>query len=222
MSSYHLENESSLPRPPADRLLTLLKTRGAQTASDLGKALGTTGENARQQLAKLAADALVEAETVSRGVGRPTQFWRLTDKGQARFPDSHAELTISLLRSVRELLGADALDRLIGARENEMRTAYQAAMVDAEGLETRIAALTEIRSREGYMAEWQRTEDGWLLIENHCPICAAASICQGFCRAELAIFRDALGPDCSIEREEHMLHGARRCAYRIRQERPST
>ena len=123
---------------------------------------------------------------------------------------------------MRELLGADALDRLIGARENEMRTAYQAAMVDAEGLETRIAALTEIRSREGYMAEWQRTEDGWLLIENHCPICAAASICQGFCRAELAIFRDALGPDCSIEREEHMLHGARRCAYRIRQEQPST
>ena len=55
---------------------------------------------------------------------------------------------------------------------------------------------------------------GFLLVENHCPVCAAARACQGLCRSELQIFRDAL-PGCSVERVDHILAGARRCAYRI-------
>lgn len=217
MSIIDLENDTPPKRPVGDRILLLLKTRGPQTAADLGTALGSTGENARQQLVKLAADGLVETESVVRGVGRPAQFWRLTDRGNARFPDAHAELTVNLLKSVRDVLGADALDRLIAAREDDMRAAYRTELDGRTGLEARLAGLAEIRSREGYMAEWRRAEDGegWLLIENHCPICAAATACQGFCRSELAIFRAMLGPDCEIERTEHIVHGARRCAYRI-------
>ena len=48
------------------------------------------------------------------------------------------------------------------------------------------------------------------------PICAAASSCQGFCRAELQMFRTLLGEKAEVERVEHLLSGARRCAYRIR------
>lgn len=217
MSTIDLENTTSSKRPVADRILLHLKTRGPQTAADLGAALGSTGENARQQLVKLATDGLVETESVVRGVGRPAQFWRLTDRGHARFPDTHAELTVSLVKSVRDVLGADALDRLIAAREGDMRAAYQAELDGRTGIEARLAGLADIRSREGYMAEWRKAEDGegWLLIENHCPICAAATACQGFCRAELAIFRAMLGPGCQVERTEHIVHGARRCAYRI-------
>ncbi|CAH1665280.1 Transcriptional regulator [Hyphomicrobiales bacterium] len=205
-------------RPGPDRFLVLLKTRGPLTAAELGRALGTTGENARQQLCKLAADGLVETEAVVRGVGRPAQYWRLTTHGHTRFPDAHAEFTAGLLKNIRDLLGTDALDRLVNAREDEMRQAYRSELRPFKGLEARMAALAEIRSREGYMAEYRKADDGdgWLLIENHCPICAAASACQGFCRAELAIFREMLGPDCSVERMEHIVLGARRCAYRIR------
>lgn len=220
MSSLGLENRAG-PRPAAERLLTLLKSRGPQTAAELGQALGTTGENARQQLVRLAQDGLAEAAPVARGVGRPVQLWRLTEAAQARFPDTHAELTVSLLRHMRGVLGAAALDRVIEAREGETRASYRRALADATDIEARVAGLAALRSAEGYMAEWQRLpEGGWLLIENHCPICAAAAACQGFCRAELAIFRDVLGTGCSVEREEHILHGARRCAYRIRPEAP--
>ena len=38
---------------------------------------------------------------------------------------------------------------------------------------------------------------------------------QRFCRAELDVFREALGPGAEIERTEHILAGARRCAYRV-------
>jgi predicted ArsR family transcriptional regulator len=42
------------------------------------------------------------------------------------------------------------------------------------------------------MAEVKTQADGsCLLIENHCPICAAAEACQGFCRSELEVFQAA-------------------------------
>lgn len=68
------------------------------------------------------------------------------------------------------------------------------------------------------MADWQEGEDGSiLLVENHCPICAAATNCQGFCRAELQVFRAVLGPSVAVERSEHIVSGGRRCTYVIRE-----
>lgn len=214
MSRENLENKLPAMRV-AERLLMLLKTRGAQSAATLGSALGTTGEAARQQLVKLAADGLVEAESQSRGVGRPIQLWRLTATGNARFPDTHAELTVQLLRSIRSELGEAALDRLIAVREMEARANYETEFLGLTTLEEKVARLAAIRTREGYMAEWKLEDEGYLLIENHCPICAAATTCIGFCRAELDLFRTVLGPEVTVERTEHIPQGARRCAYRI-------
>jgi predicted ArsR family transcriptional regulator len=202
-------------RPPAERLLVLLKTRGPRTAADLGAVLGVTGEAARQQLVKLAGDGLVEASSEPGGVGRPAQVWRLTDKGHARFPDGHAELTAHLLRAIRAELGEEALDRLVAARAAESLANYTAALEGAADLGERVARLAEARTREGYMAESWAEGDGYLLVENHCPICVAATECQGFCRAERDVFQKALGKDVSVERTEHIVGGDRRCAYRV-------
>jgi predicted ArsR family transcriptional regulator len=216
MSSADLENLTCAPHRPGDRFLALLKMRGPQTSAGLGAALGITDEAARQQLIKLAAEGFVEATSAAGGVGRPSQIWRLTAAANSRFPDAHAELTAQLLRTIRAELGEEALDRLIGAREQETRRNYAAEMTDATDLRERVARLTAIRAREGYMAEWKEEGDGYLLIENHCPICAAVAVCQGFCRSELAVFQEALGSGASVERLEHIPAGARRCAYRIR------
>ncbi|MBC2884463.1 transcriptional regulator [Ochrobactrum sp. CM-21-5] len=192
-----------------------LKMRGAQTAAVIGEHLGTTGEAVRQQLVRLAEEGLVASHSVSLGVGRPSQFWDLTEAGNKRFPDTHADLTVQLLHSVRAILGEDALDTLIAHREAETRRQYQARL-KGMSLGDRVRELAAIRTAEGYMAAAEQQEDGsWLLIENHCPICAAADACQGFCRAELQVFQAVLGPDVSVERTEHILAGARRCAYVI-------
>ena len=216
MAAKQRGKQTSVPsRPSGERLLLLLKTRGPQTAADLATVLQVSAEGARQQLVKLAAQGLLEASSQPRGVGRPVQLWTLTAAGHARFPDTHAELTVQLLRGVRSQLGEKALDRLIAARSAESKEAYAAALKDAEDLGERVARLARIRTREGYMAESRSEGGGYLLIENHCPICAAATECQGFCRAERDIFQHALGRDVSVERTEHIVAGDRRCAYRI-------
>src|SRR3954453_511936 len=120
MSSERLENTL---RPAADRFLVLLKSRGPQTAAELGRAMGVTGEAARQQLVRLAADGLVLATAEAPGVGGPTQVWSLPDAGNARFPAAHAELTAGLIRTIRTQLGEAVLDRLIDARAAESKAA---------------------------------------------------------------------------------------------------
>ncbi|MCP9267580.1 transcriptional regulator [Xenorhabdus sp. XENO-1] len=214
MSSIDLENNIITAQTVSERLLMLLKTRGAMQASDAGKILGTSGEAARQQFVKLAKEGLVEAESETRGVGRPTQLWHLTDKGHARFPNTHAELTVQLLTIIRSQLGETAMDLIINTREQKTSANYKIAMENAEGLQEKIERLVAIRNQEGYMAQYSVQEDGAILfIENHCPICAAATVCQGFCRAELKLFQEIL--QAEVERTEYILNGARRCAYRI-------
>jgi len=77
-------------------------------------------------------------------------------------------------------------------------------------------ALAAIRTDEGYMASAKPQGDGSvLLLENHCPICAAAVACTGLCAKELEVFQTVLGKDVAVERTEHIVAGARRCAYRV-------
>lgn len=199
----------------AERVLLLLKMRGPKTAAELGVILEMTDEAARQHLVRLGAEGLVESTSEARGVGRPRQVWRLTEAGHNRFPDAHADLTVQLISTIRSVLGEEALERLIAAREAQALASYREGMAGAADLEERLERLRMMRDREGYMCELERDAEGYLLIENHCPICAAASACQGFCQAELRTFRRVLGREAEIRREEHLISGSRRCAYRI-------
>ncbi len=216
ISSIDLENEHAC-RTQGDRLLLQLKTNGPQTASDLALTLRITGEAVRQQLQKLAADGLIKFQSEKKGVGRPRQRWKLTKLGEGRFSDAHSLITVQLIQGIRESLGEGALNTILRFREEEMEVAYGAALTDAATLSARVQRLAEIRSHEGYMTEWHEEADGtFLFIENHCPICAAATTCQGFCRSELSLFQRCLGGDnVRIERTEHILSGSRRCAYKI-------
>lgn len=200
----------------ADRILFLLKTRGPKTAQQLADMVELTSMGARRHLEAAQEKGLVTFDDVAEKVGRPSRRWLLTEAGHARFPDRHADLTVALIDQVNALFGPDAMEKLIASREAASEAFYRDTIGAAAGLPERVAGLAEARDLEGYMAEVETQPDGsLLLVENHCPICAAARACQGFCRAELDVFQRVLGPGCSVQRTEHQLAGARRCAYRI-------
>lgn len=185
------------------------------TAAVLAKELGISGEGARLQLSQLVQQKMVRSYSEVKGVGRPKQIFSLTSEGHAHFPDTHSQLTLQLIKKIRDTLGETSLEKVIEAREKEIRTRYQEELAEAKTLEEKVQQLASIRSREGYLAEVKKEEDALVLIENHCPICEAATFCQGFCRTELNTFRQLLGQEVSVERTEHIVKGARRCAYRI-------
>jgi predicted ArsR family transcriptional regulator len=198
------------------RLLYALKSRGPLGTRDLARALGITEVGVRQHLTKLHSEGLVAFDDQAGEVGRPKRMWRLTPKGHARFPDTHGDLTVSLIESIRSIFGAAGLDRLIQARQEAMVANYRQALEPYPDLGDRVDVLARLRTVEGYMAKFEMQRDGsCLLIENHCPICAAAKACQGFCRSELELFQAAFGAGVSVTRQEHLLSEGRRCVYRI-------
>lgn len=210
-----MDFDNSTAASASERMLFNIKTRGPVSTAQLAQALDMTPEAARQQVHKLMAGGLIAGQQeVALGVGRPRQNWVLTEAGHRRFPDAHAQLSVQLIGSIRQLFGEDGLDRLIAQREADARTLYQQACT-GKTLGKRLEQLAAVRSSEGYMARVERIEADWLLLEDHCPICAAARSCQGFCRSELQLFQEIAGPGATVTREQHLLAGAARCVYRI-------
>lgn len=203
--------------PENERAIWILKNEGEKTLKDLAQTLGVTTEGARFQLLKLSNEGYVKSESRVQGRGRPQQFWSLTEKGHGKFPDSHSELTLRLINTIKENLGEDTLSQLISSTGEHNLRNYRKSIVETDPLETKIKKLAELREKEGYMAHYEQNQEGdYLLIENHCPICAAATLCQGFCATELHTFQSVLGPNTKVERIDHILAGSRRCAYLIR------
>jgi predicted ArsR family transcriptional regulator len=204
----------ALPSKAREKILFLLKTKGPQTAADIARRLGVTAMAVRQHLYQLAEDGDVRFDDERRKVGRPARVWSLTTETASHFPDSHGELAVGILRAVQHAFGDEGVARLIEQRTRDQAQTYAARLAGKRSLQGKVAELARIREEEGYMAEWSREADGTLLlIENHCPICAAAETCQDLCRGELEVFRKVLNTE--VEREEHILSGSRRCVYRI-------
>ena len=191
----------------------LLKTRGNMSTKALAETLGISVPAVRQHLK--AQDEFVEMDQQRQGVGRPAQIWRLAPAAQSRFPDTHAELTVRLIESIEHSLGVAALEAVIADRFTATLHNYQGKLAGLTTLAGKLKRLAQIRSDEGYMAELVRDGGRWLLLENHCPICAAATRCQGFCRNELLLFQNLLGDSVEVERIEYLLDGGERCVYAI-------
>ena len=197
-------------------IINLLKQSGAMDSQELSERLGVSAMAVRQHLYALQDEQLVTYQEESRAMGRPAKLWQLTPAANRLFPDGYAELTLSLIDSVREAFGEAGLDRLLDVKTGHQIAAYQALLSTQEELRQRLEALASLRTNEGYMAEIQALDDGsFLLIENHCPICAAATACTGLCARELDVFGRVLGQGVTVERTEHIVAGARRCVYRV-------
>lgn len=201
-------------------VLGRIKRDGPVSADALSDALGITSVAVRQHLAALEAEGLIEPVAAGKkGRGRPLTLWQAGEPAAVHFPDSHSALAVDLLGQMKKAFGEEGLDRLLTLRTRDQEIAYRAETDRARTLKGRLEALKAIREREGYMPELTRDPGSgdWLFLENHCPICSAARLCQGLCREELALFSRVLGKDVTVERISHILAGAGRCAYRVRQ-----
>lgn len=207
------------PKSPSGRaaVLDLIKREGPIATEDLAARLGVTAMAIRQHLAGLESEGLATYETRAGARGRPAKLWQATAAANGRFADSHSALAADLVVQMKKAFGEEGLDKILKLRTAEQEKTYGARVAEKHSLKARLDALARIRSQEGYMADVKRDPEtgDWLFVENHCPICAAARLCTGLCREELALFNRVLGSDVRVERVSHILAGANRCAYRV-------
>src|ERR1044072_6030826 len=156
----------------------LLKTEGPIDSAQLAERLGLTAMAVRQHLYVLQREGLVTAEERPVPIGRPAKFWRLTPDADRLFAGAYAELSVALIDSVKDAFGDEGLERVLTSRCARQRMDYTKRIPSKASLERKLLELAKVRTEEGYMAEIRKGEDGsFLLVENHCPICAAANAC---------------------------------------------
>lgn len=198
-----------------NKIIELLKTQGPLTAKVLAQELKVTTMGVRQHMLALEESGEVVFKDEKAPRGRPTRYWSLTQKTNSHFADRHDELTVQLIDSVIAVFGDDGLDKLITNREESSMRSYRLALADRYGVQEKLQTLAVLRSDEGYMATVEQEDSFYWLLENHCPICSAATKCLSFCRSELHLFQSLLSDVAVVSREEHIVAGARRCAYKV-------
>ena len=199
----------------SNKIIQLLKQHGELTAKELANELNLTTMGVRQHMLALEDDGNIAFEDKKAARGRPTRYWSLTTKSNEHFSDQHEELAVQLIESVQTIFGDAGMEKLISDREQKSLLQYSAILNRQITLLEKVQALAKIRCDEGYMATVEEDEGFYWLLENHCPICAAATKCLNFCRSELNLFQQLFSDFAVVSREEHIISGARRCAYKI-------
>lgn len=204
------------PNKTRRSIVKLLKSEGPMDAAEMSEKLGLTAMAVRQHLYELQREKLVSAQERPAAIGRPTKYWQLTREADRLFPDAYAELSVALIDALEDAFGNAGLQQVLKSRSARQKAEYSKRIPPSLLLREKVHRLAQIRTEDGYMADVKPEKGGgFLLVENHCPICAAATACKGFCTTELDLFRAVLGRSVVVERREHIVSGDRRCAYLI-------
>jgi predicted ArsR family transcriptional regulator len=209
----------SISTEPALRraILVHLRRSGAAAPDAIASAIGASRSGVAQQLRALEGAGLVSRTAVRHGVGRPRHLYDVTPDAQGMFPSNYEGLASGLIAAILELGGDPLLDDVMAARGRQaglaLRDALTSALPDDAPLVERVRELARLQDRLGYLAE-ARLEDGAIrLVQHNCAVHDIATANDAACRAELAMFRDLLGP--GVERECHIMGGDRCCTYRV-------
>ena len=199
-------------------VLYALRRRGQATADDIARQLDMTVSGARQHLTALVEDGFAEATELPRPQGqrgRAQLAYTVTDRADALFPKAYGELTNELLGYVSES-DSGLVDTLFARRRDERVRNANERLARKRGLKAKVAELTRILDDDGYLATCEDVAPGvFRIVEHNCAIWAVAERYGQACTSELEFIRTVLdGAD--VERVQHMVAGARRCAYEVR------
>jgi DeoR family suf operon transcriptional repressor len=194
-------------------VLIALKRANRLTAKDLATQLGVSLNAVRHHLRELEAEALVEYERQHQGVGAPAFAYRLSAAGEALFPRRYEATLTELLDYVVEREGRAAAVAVLEGRYDALTRRLKDELAGATPAQ-RMAAVTQLLSDEGYMAEGTTFAESGTLIEHNCAIQAVAQRFPEICAAEARFLAAALGAE--VARHGHILSGCSACEYRVR------
>lgn len=216
-SSPGLETSPTLPTGRRS-VLYAVRRRGEATAEQIAEQLGMTVSGARQHLSALTRDALVEASELPAPEprrGRRTLVYSVTPAADSLFPKAYGELTNELLGYVADA-DPSMLEDLFAKRREHRIAAARARLEPKRTLGAKVAELTRILDEDGYLATHEKAAPGvYLITEQNCAIWAVAQKYGQACTSEIDFIRAVL-PEATVERVQHMVAGARRCAYEVR------
>jgi predicted ArsR family transcriptional regulator len=212
--------DSGLPSPSTLRreILMHLRRAGPSSPDALAASLSASRTGILQQLHALEAAGLVSHAAEKHGVGRPRHVYDVTSEAQGLFPTDYGGFASGLVKAIEAVGGDDLVEQVFAARRRQIGDRIRRRMAERlpEGadLAERVRVLAVLQDEAGYLAEAVVGEDGSIQLHEHnCAIDKIARRTQAPCDAELALFRELLGPD--VQRVSHIASGDRCCSYLV-------
>jgi predicted ArsR family transcriptional regulator len=210
----------------------LILELGPSTAATLGGRLGLTPAAIRRHLDNLIADGMIETRTArtygNRGRGRPAKVFVITDAGRSAFEHAYDDLATSALRFLEQSGGPRAVADFARQQVEETERRYAPVVAQAVNLRTRVQALADALSADGYAAAAGPApgltgpgitgpaavvSNGEQICQHHCPVAHVAAQFPQLCEAELEAFGRLLGTP--VRRLATIAHGDGICTTHV-------
>src|ERR1700751_1632331 len=139
-----------------DIINSLKRTKG-MSVNELVERMNMSYMGIKQHGIPLHRDGYLDTWRRPQKMGRPEMVYRLTRRSHDLFAADSNHFTVELLRSVKDIYGANAPEKLL-YNVFEKRTAALQAKVKGENVVERAKWLTKVRDSEGYMAQFLPSE----------------------------------------------------------------
>jgi predicted ArsR family transcriptional regulator len=201
-------------------ILDYLKEKGSATVDELAAVLGLTSVTVRHHLDILRSDELVNEPAVRHrsSPGRPQYAYTLTGKASEQFPKNYCDLAARVLEEVKASAPPQGVNVFFEGVAHRM-SALAPPAIPGEDLAERFDRAVAFLNSQGYVANWERAEDGYLLHTCNCPYEALAKDNQELCGMDLTLVSNLLGE--VPRRVSRVVEGASSCAYLIPRRAPA-
>lgn len=189
---------------------------GPSTAAELSERLGITPAGIRRHLDELLAEGTLEARephaALSRGRGRPSKVFVMTDTGREKFEHTYDDLAISALRFMTSK-NPNFIKEFAQNRADDLEKKIEKKIGKSKDGKEKVKALADFLSSEGYSSTIHKVGMGHEMCQHHCPIAHVAAEFPDLCEAETAVFSKTLGTH--VQRLATIAHGDGVCTTYI-------
>ncbi|MFN2508179.1 MAG: helix-turn-helix transcriptional regulator, partial [Chthoniobacterales bacterium] len=190
-------------------LNTLKRTKGL-SVNELVAKMKMSYMGIKQHCLTLERDGYLDTWRRPQKMGRPEMVYRLTKRTHDLFPCDSNEMTLQILKSIGELHGPNAPEKVL-FHVFERKTAALKEKVKGETVAERAKWLVAKRESEGFMSQFVTDQEGGpQILECHSPIMNLLDEYPIVARLEQDLVEAALGTP--VRREETRTSGLYECA----------
>jgi predicted ArsR family transcriptional regulator len=195
-------------------ILAEIKRSQGLSVSQLCERINLSYMGVKQHCVALEKDGYLDTWRRPKGMGRPEKAYRLTVEAQEFFPSEHTNFTGEILRSLEEVYGPAAPEKIL-YQIYQNQTKKLQARVSGGSLEEKCRSFASLRDQDGYMSEYYFNPDlqRHQIIEYNWPMLAIAEQFKILVQLENSLLETVLG--ARVQRQQERVSGLYKCQFTL-------
>lgn len=195
-------------------ILAEIKRSQGLSVSQLCERINLSYMGVKQHCVALEKDGYLDTWRRPKGMGRPEKAYRLTVTAQEFFPTEHTNFTGEILRSLAQVYGPAAPEKILYQIYQNLTVRIQSRVI-GNTLEERARCFATLRDQDGYMSEYYFNPDlqRHQIVEYNSPVLPIADQFNILFQLENSLIETVLG--VHVEREEERVSGLYKCQFTL-------